>query len=167
MPDIKTPLQDGIEYKSEVISRICGFQPVIGLLIDDANVDIDSDEAYTAMEQNIYDYNYIDGVVKRSDAFIMVDADMIAAMTGTMNAWEVYVQVVCEKNYVALDSKKFKGWKGNRLDNLTYQIDKLLNGTRIFGIGRLTLQSCTTAVVPDSFSSKMLTYRVEEFRRER
>lgn len=167
MPEIKTPLQDGIEYKAEVISRICASQSVIGLLIDDADVDIDSDAAYAALEQNMFDYNYIDGTVKRSDAFIMVDADMVAATSGTMNAWEVYIQVVCEKNYVPLSGKKFKGWKGNRLDNLVFQIDKLLNGSHIFGIGRLSLQSCTTAVVPDSFSSKLLTYRVEEFRRER
>lgn len=167
MADIKAPLQDGIEYKAEVISRLCSAQPVIGLLIDDTDVDIDSDEAYEAMDHNVYDYNYIDGTVKRSDAFIMVDADMVAVTSGTMNVWEVYVQVVCEKNYVPLSGKKSKGWKGNRLDNLTFQIDKLLNGTRMFGIGKLALQSCTTAVVPDSFSSKLLTYRVEEFRRER
>lgn len=167
MAEIKAPLQDGIDYKAEVISRLCSAQPVIGLLIDNVDVDIDSDEAYRAMAYNVYDYNYIDGTVKRSDAFIMVDADMVAVTSSTMNAWELYVQVVCEKNYVPLSGKKFKGWKGNRLDNLVFQIDKLLNGTRAFGIGRLTLQSCTTAVVPDSFSSKLLTYRVEEFRRER
>lgn len=167
MPDIKTPLQDGIEYKSEVISRICACQPVIGLLVDDGNADIDSDEAYAATEQRLYDHNYVDGTVQLSDAFVMVDADMIAATSGTMNAWEIYVQVVCEKNHMKLDSRKFKGVKGNRLDNLTFEIDKLLNGTRMFGIGRLALQSCTTAMVPDSFASKLLTYRVEEFRRER
>lgn len=167
MAELKAPLQDGIEYKAEVISRLCASQPVISLLADEADIDLDGDEAYATMEQNIFDFNYVPGVVKRGVGYIMVDADMIAAPSGTMNAWELYVQVVCEKNYVPLSGKKFKGWKGNRLDNLTFQIDKLLNGTRMFGIGKLALQSCTTAVVPDSFSSKLLTYRVEEFRRER
>lgn len=167
MSNVKAPLQDGIDYKSEIIAQICAAQPVIALLLDDPSADIDSDAAYAVTEKNIFDYDYISRTVERSDAFIMVDADMIAATSGSMNAWEVYVQIVCHKQYVALNPKRFKGIKGNRTDNLTNQIDLLLNGKRFFGIGRLVLQSCKTAVVPDDFTSKLLTYRVEEFRRER
>lgn len=167
MSEKKPPLQDGIDYKSEVIAQICTAQPVIALLTDSPTIDIDSDEAYEVTEKNVFDYNYISRTVERSDAFIMVDADMIAATSGSMNAWELYVQVVCHKDYVPLSSRKFKGVKGNRLDNLVFEIDRLINGTRYFGIGKLSLQSCKTAVVPDSFSSKLLTYRIEEFRRER
>lgn len=167
MPNNKPPLWDGIEYKSSVITRLCSSQPLLGLLADDPGLDIDSDRAYRVTDECIFDFNYIDRTVERSDAFIMIDADMIAPTSGTMNEWDLYVQVVCHKGFVALDSKKFKGIRGNRTDNIICQIDQLLNGTRIFGIGRLTLQSCTVAVVPDSFTSKLLTYRVEEFRRER
>lgn len=167
MLEVRPPLQDGIDYKSEVISQICNAQPVLALLTNNPTIDVDSDEAYAVTEKNVFDYDYISRTVERSDAFIMVDADMITVTSGTMNAWEVYVQVVCHKDYVPLSAKKFKGVKGNRLDNLTFQVDQLLNGTRYFGIGRLKLQSCKTATVPDSFSSKLLIYRVEEFRRER
>ena len=55
----KPPLQDGIEYKSEVIAQICTAQPVIALLTDNPSIDIDSDEAYETTEKNVFDYNYI------------------------------------------------------------------------------------------------------------
>ena len=167
MPEYRPPLQDGIDYKAAVISSICASQAVIGLLVDDPAVDIDGDRAYRATDECVFDYNYIARTVERSGAFMKVDAEMINPTSGTMNAGEVYVQVVCHKGYVALDPKKFKGVKCNRTDNLVNQIDMLLNGTRLFGIGRLSLQSCGISVVPDSFTSKMLTYRVEEYRRER
>lgn len=167
MPDVKTPLQDGIDYKAGVIAQLCNSQEVVGLLANNPSIDIESEEAYKFLDDCIYDFNYISKTVERSDAFVMIDADMIAPTSGSMNAWELYVQVVCYKEYVPLDHKIFRGVKGNRCDNLAFQIDKLLNGSRLFGIGRLTLQSATTAVVPDSFTSKLLTYRVEEFRRER
>lgn len=167
MSELRPPLQDGIDYKAEVISQICSSQDVIGLLLDNPSIDIDSDEAYSATEKNIFDFDYISRTVERSDAFIMVDADMIEATSGSMNAWELYVQIVCHKKYVPLDPQKFRGVKGNRTDNLTNQVDLLLNGKRLFGIGRLALQCCKTATVPDDFTSKLLVYRVEEFRKER
>lgn len=167
MPNMRPPLQDGIDYKAAVISQICSSTSVLGLLVNDPQLDIDSDEAYRAADECIFDYNYIDRTVERSDAFIMVETEMVQPISGTMNDWKLYVQAVCHKGYVPLDPKKFKGVKGNRNDNLVYQIDRLLNGVSLFGIGFLELESCSPAVVPDSFTSKMLTYRIKEFRRER
>lgn len=162
-----TPLQDGVEYKAEVISRIASCQKVVDLLLDKPGTDLESSETYTALDNTLFDYNYIDKTVERSDAFVMVDADMVEASTSSFNTWELFVQVVCHKDYVRLNAKKFKGVKGNRRDVLTYEIDKLLNGTDLFGVGKLELIECVTAVVPDSFTSKLLTYQIKETRRER
>lgn len=163
----KTFLDDGIRYKSEVIKQICQSQPTIGLIGNDPNIDITSEKASEIMDNNIYDFNYVSKTIERADAFIMVDTDMVGPTSGTMNNWELYVQVVCHKDFVPLDSSIFKGVSGNRLDNLAGEVDSLLNGTRLFGIGQLELSSCVTASVPDAFSSKLLTYRINEFRRER
>lgn len=163
----KTPLQDGVEYKAEVISRIVSSQRVVELLLDKPGVDLESVETFTALDNTIFDFDYIDRTVERSDAFIMVDADMVSPASASFNTWELYVQIVCHKGYVRMDPKKFKGTKGNRRDVLVNEIDKLLNGTDMFGVGDLELLTCVTSVVPDSFTSKMLTYRIKEPRRER
>lgn len=168
MPEIfKTPLQDCIDYKAKVIAELIASQTVVGLLLDDPNIDMYGERATDSLSECIFDFDYIDRTVEHSHAFVMVEADMISPTSGSFNQWEIYVQIVCHKDYVDLKPSVFKGVRGNRRDNLMCEIDKLLNGSKILGIGRLELKSAVTSMVPDSFTSKMLTYRVVEPRRER
>lgn len=162
-----TYLDDLINYKHNVIGRIAASKEIVGLLLNDPDVDMESDAAYDIVGNNIYDYDYVDHTVERADAYIMVDSEMIYPTSGTMNKWYVYVQVVCEKSYNPLNHRIFKGVKGNRRDNLAREIDLLINGTYDFGIGPMELRTVNTAAVPDAFTSVLLTYEVHDYRRER
>ena len=166
MPDTR-PLDDMTRYKEAIIRKIAASQKVIGLLVNDPMIDMDSDEANDIIDRNIFDYDYIDRTVQRSDAYIMVDSELDYPTSGTMNQWRVYVQIVCAKTFNSMDHKIFKGVSGNRRDNLAQEIDALLNGERFIGIGDLELLSAAPATVPDTFTSMLLTYRVHDFRRER
>lgn len=166
MPDTR-PLDDMTLYKEAIIRKIASSQKVIGLLVNDPMIDMDSDEANDIIDRNIFDYDYIDRTVQRSDAYIMVDSELDYPTSGTMNQWRVYVQIVCAKAFNSMDHKIFKGVSGNRRDNLAQEIDALLNGERFIGIGDLELLSAAPANVPDTFTSMLLTYRVHDFRRER
>lgn len=166
MPDTR-PLDDMTLYKEAIIRKIASSQKVIGLLVNDPSIDMDSDEANDIIDRNIFDYDYIDRTVQRSDAYIMVDSELDYPTSGTMNQWRVYVQIVCAKSFNSMDHKIFKGVSGNRRDNLAQEIDALLNGERFIGIGDLELLSAAPASVPDTFTSMLLTYRVHDFRRER
>ena len=166
MPDTR-PLDDMTLYKEAIIRKIAASQKVIGLLVNDPMIDMDSDEANDIIDRNIFDYDYIDRTVQRSDAYIMVDSELDYPTSGTMNQWRVYVQIVCAKTFNSMDHKIFKGVSGNRRDNLAQEIDALLNGERFIGIGDLELLSAAQATVPDKFNSILLTYRVHDFRRER
>ena len=166
MPDTR-PLDDMTLYKEAIIRKIAASQKVIGLLVNDPMIDMDSDEANDIIDRNIFDYDYIDRTVQRSDAYIMVDSELDYPTSGTMNQWRVYVQNVCAKTFNSMDHKIFKGVSGNRRDNLAQEIDALLNGERFIGIGDLELLSAAPATVPDTFTSMLLTYRVHDFRRER
>ena len=166
MPDTR-PLDDMTLYKEAIIRKIAASKNVIGLLVNDPMIDMDSDEANDIIDRNIFDYDYIDRTVQRSDAYIMVDSELDYPTSGTMNQWRVYVQIVCAKTFNSMDHKIFKGVSGNRRDNLAQEIDALLNGERFIGIGDLELLSAAPATVPDTFTSMLLTYRVHDFRRER
>lgn len=158
-----TYLDDLINYKHTVIKSLADDQGVVGLLLNDPHVDMESDAAYDVVGNVIFDFDYVDRTVQRTDAYIMVDAEMVNPTSGTMHMWRLYVQVVCEKGYNKLDHKIFKGVRGNRRDNLARQIDLLINGRRDFGIGELELHSVTTATVPDTFTSVLLTYTIHDF----
>ena len=163
----KTYLDELVEYPAKAIQKIGTTKDVVSLLTDNATVDMDSDEANDIIDRNIFDYDYIDRTVQRSDAYIMVDSELDYPTSGTMNQWRVYVQIVCAKTFNSMDHKIFKGVSGNRRDNLAQEIDALLNGERFIGIGDLELLSAAPATVPDTFTSMLLTYRVHDFRRER
>lgn len=167
MSEYTTFLDDLIGYKEAVIRKITQSATVIGLLLDDPSVDMTSDAANDIIDRNIFDFDYVDRTIQRSDAYIMVDSELDRPTSGTMNQWYLFVQVVCSKTYNTLDHKLFKGVNGNRRDNLAKQIDLLLNGERFIGIGRLELVSVAPASVPDTFTSMLMTYRVVDFRRER
>lgn len=162
-----TYLDELIDYKDSIVKRLAQSQDVVGLLLNDPNVDMESDAAYDIVGNNIYDFDYVDKTVERDDAYIMVDAEMVSPSSGSFNKWCLYVQIVCSKKYNRLDGKLFKGLKGNRRDNLARQIDVLLNGATGFGVGRLDLYSASPAQVPDTFTSILLTYDIQEFRHER
>lgn len=163
----KTYLDDIIEFKYAVIKSITSSKKVMGLLLNDPNIDLDGDDALDALKNNIFDFDYVDRTIQRSDAFIMVDTEMVKPSSGSMNVWHVYIQIVSEKGYNALDKKIFKGVKGNRKDNIAREVDLLLNGRDDFGIGKLTLKSVSPSTVPESFTSTLLTYVISDFREER
>lgn len=159
---VETHLDELIDFSSNIISKLANSQEIVNLIVDKPNADIygaDGDEARAHM----YDYDYIDETQTSAGAFVMVDVDMVAADSGTIKEMDIYVQVAVSKTFMRLDPKKFKGIKGNRRDNIVRQIDLILNGSREFGIGKIQLISARTSIVPTSFTSKMLTYRVYDF----
>lgn len=162
-----TYLDDLISYKENVIKALTSSQEIMGLLANDPKIDLEGEEAENLVERNFFDYDYIDGTLERHDAYIMVDAELVQPTSGTFNKWYLYVQVVCAKSFNDVDKKLFRGLKGNRRDNLSRYADVLLNGSRDYGVGRLTLLSAAPANVPDKFTSFLLTYEIQGFRDER
>lgn len=159
---VETHLDQLIEFSSNIIAQLANSPEIVALITDNPEPDVDGVDGEKARE-HMYDYDYIDETQTSAGAFIMVDVDMTAADSSTIKDLAIYVQVVVSKTYMRLDPKKFKSVKGNRRDNLVRQIDLILNGSRDFGIGKMQIASARTAIVPTSFTSKMLTYRVYDF----
>lgn len=163
---IQTHLDQLIDYTSNVIIALVNSPTVVGLMLDKPNPDVDGEDGDTARSQ-MFDYDYVDETNLKATAYILVDADMVAAPTDAVKDMELYVQVIINKSYMKLNTKTWKGRKGNRRDNLAREIDLLLRGSRDFGIGRLQLVSARTANVPSAFTSKLLTYRIPDFAKDR
>lgn len=163
---VQTHLDELINYSSQIITALMNSPEVVGLIVDKQAADVTEEDMDRAREQ-MFDYDYIDETTQEAKAYIMVDVDMVASPTGTIKDIEVYVQIAVSKTYQKLNTRTFKGVRGNRRDNLARQIDLLINGRRDFGIGKLQLTSARTANVPSSFTSKLLTYRSSDFAKNR
>lgn len=160
-------LDEIIDYKNNVINTIASSQPIVGLILDDPNINMERDKAYSVYDNNLFDYNYVDDTQMQASALIMVEVEVPRISTDTVKDMVLYVQVVVSKDYMTLKPSIFKGIKGNRRDNIVRQVDLLLDGSRGFGIGKLKLESVVIANVPDGYTSTMLTYTVPDFARDR
>lgn len=160
-------LDEVIDYKGKIINLLANSKEVVGLLLSNPNIDMTSPEAYAVRDNNMYDYDYVDETLTIAKPIIMVEAEVPNMSSPTMKNISVYVQIVVPKTMMKIDGKIFKGVKGNLKDNLARQIDLILNDNNFFGIGGLNTDSLRLAVVPDTLTSTMLTYRTVNFAKNR
>lgn len=153
-----------VEYPSKALHCIGTDATIVRLLTDNPNIDMESEEADDVFNTSLFDYVYVDGTTTEATAYICVEAETSKSPTLAMQNMKLYVTVICHKQFMKIDSEKFKGMIGNRRDNLVRYIDKLLNGSDIFGIGALVLENAHTVAAPTGFTARELTYAVPDFR---
>lgn len=161
---IDTYLDEFVEYPVKALHVIGTDNTVVSLLTNNPQIDMDSDEADSVFERYLFDYGYVDGTTGESEAYICVEAEVSSVPTPTIKDMKVYVTVFCHKQYMKIDTSKFKGMIGNRRDNLVRYVDKLLNGSEMFGIGQLKLDYARTIPAPIGFTARELSYTVHEFK---
>lgn len=160
----RTYLDELVEYPAKVLSRIGTNETIVSLLLDNWDIDPDSDEADSVFDEYLFDYLYVDGTSAESKAYICVEAELNKNGSSTMQDFRLYVTVICHKGYMKLDPARCKGMIGNRRDNLVRAIDLILSGSSLVGIGSLTLMSVRTVPSPAGFTTRELTYKVSDFK---
>lgn len=131
----------------------------MALLSNDPNYDPDSDDA-AQYEERVKDHDYVDDTTLTANAYIVIESELVSLDSTTMATMYVYVNVIISKKYMDMNPKVFKGYKGNRRDNIAMAVHQLLENNRDFGIGDLRLISATIGSVPTGFTSRVLTYKV-------
>ena len=160
-----TPLDELVEYKNQIVNLIENSQDIMSLLVGTQDIDMNSNEVYAAYDKQIFDYSFIMDTQLTEAVFLLIETETRRRATSTCKDMEVFIQVICHKDSMKLTG--FKGVKGNRRDNLSRQIAKLLEGSRHFGIGELQLTECYAVNVPSPYSSTMLVFKTPEFARGR
>jgi len=161
-----TNLDEIIEYINKVAIALSTSQEVVSLITNDPAT---PPEDVDLIGSHIFDYDYVDDTTVETSAFICLDVEIPRVQNENIKDIELKVFIICHKNYMRLDSKVFKGRRGNRRDNLSREIDALLQGNKSFGIGKLNLEAFDTITVPPRYTGKMLRYNVSDFniRRDR
>ena len=162
-----TFLDELVEYPVKALHCIGTDPTVVKLLTDNPDIEMESEDADEVFEKFLFDYIYVDGTTTEAAAYVCVEAETAKSPTPTMQNMKLYVTVICHKQFMKVDATKFKGMIGNRRDNLVRYVDKLLNGSDIFGIGALTLENAHTVAAPTGFTARELTYTVPDFRNKK
>lgn len=164
-PPYETYVDQIIEYKEKVIDLLGNCPEIVALILDDPDVDMESDEAAEVFEKYLWDYQYVDETVQTAKAYIMVEAARTGDNNSTIQDFSLFVEIAASSEYVKLDHKKFVGMSGNRIDNLARFVDHCLNGSRDFGIGKLKPKDIRPVSTPKNFRGIMLTYSPVDFGR--
>lgn len=161
---VNTPLDEIIDYKDTAIKKMLASQDIMSLLFDTPNIDMESDEVYNARKQHFFDYGINPNTIQADTVSIYVQSSMINRINANFKGMAMTISIVCNAGYIELDKKKFKGIKGNRIDNIARQIVVALDDDdQEFGIGELTLTQCRPVNVPKGYTAVELAYEVDDF----
>jgi len=161
----KSFVDELVEFPAQTLRAIGTDEVVLKLLTNNPDLDLDSDEADEVFDKYLFDYGYVDSTTQEAEAYIMVEAEIDSRPTETVRNMNLYVTVMCHKKYMKLDGEKFPGLIGNRRENLVRHIDRLLNGSTMFGVGKLTLESIRVVPAPSGFTAREITYKIPDIQR--
>lgn len=160
----KTYLDELVEYPAKALQKISANKEIIALLVNVGVDKVTEDDVDKALDDFIFDYEYVDNTITQASAYIWAEADVPVVSNKQIKGMKLYITVACNKKYMKLNTKTFSGIVGNRRDNLVRCIDKILSGSDIFGIGVLTLNSVRTLTSSNpSFTLRELCYNVPDF----
>lgn len=159
----KTYLDQLVEYPAEIIKKISEDKYCVGFLMNKAFVEVNEDDLEKALDENIFDYQYVDETAEKSCAYIWVEIEVSRVENSRIKDIKLYVTVVCHKDFMKLNHKVYKGVIGNRRDNIVRYVDKLLNGKSFAGIGAFALKSVKTVSPNSNFTGRLLSYDISDF----
>lgn len=159
----ETYIDEIVEYPAKVIQKIGGSKHCIGLLTNKPFEGLNQDDYDKALDEFIYDYPYVDSTTQTAASYIWVEVDVPSVSNRQIKNLKIYVTVACHKEFMKIDDEIFPGVMGNRRDNLARYIDRLLNFSTIYGIGRLSLNSIRSSLPSAKFVFKELEYDVPDF----
>lgn len=156
------------EYKHKVASILANDDNIIEILLGDVQEDEDTDELLlgnnVTSKGHIYEFEYVPEINETTDTFICMETTVASAPTDTAYRIYLYVFPYCHKKIMM--SYKKAGMAGTKADILATYIDRKLNGSKDFGIGRVRLVSNDVYKPIANYYGRCLIYEVVDFNRK-
>lgn len=148
-------LEEFTTYKQTLMKAICTSEPIVKLLKSDLD-----DESITGRDMRysrIFPYNYVPLTIERATTFVCFTVT-------APNVRNDYISDLYLSVYVFTHQDIMRTENGMRTDLLVSEIDKLLNGSTDYGLGKVSLQSCDVMAVPcRGYSGLCTIYKVKDF----
>lgn len=149
-------LQDFYDYKNRFMKDLL-TTPEIVKLIDPALEDMSDAKklAYTQiMPSEFYPETIEDGKV-----YLCFDVDVTKVYSSTLYSLNLNIWIFVHKSLMRLPEG------GVRSDKLCSEIDKKINGSLFYGLGKLDLVSAKRFAPMSDYCGKVLVYQADEFNR--
>lgn len=143
------------EWKDIAISRFLGDEDIL-MALDVTDDEIEEGLTY----KRVFPHLYIPDTVEETSSFINVEVRVPdISSSGVWVYPELIVDVIVHQNKMKLD---IPGISATRADYLSQLIDRELNGSMDFGVGKLVLVSNEPGSVNDKFRFRRLTFEAQD-----
>lgn len=149
-------LDELFDYKNQLMDDMLTNEQIIRLLSDDGKT-LASPE--TLMYSQVFPYEYVPDVVEHGQTFICCEVDIKDVVNKTFLVPVLYIWVFTHKSKVRLPGG------GVRTDKLSSEITKIINGSRMYGLGELNLQSAKRFSPIGDYQGRILTFYTKDFNR--
>lgn len=149
-------LDEFFDYKNQLVDDILTNESIVKLMSDDgATVSAPESLMYT----QVFPYEFVPNVTEHGQTFICCEVDIKEVINKTFLVPSLYIWVFTHKSKVRLPGG------GIRIDKLTSEITKIINGSRMYGLGELNLQSAKRFSPITDYQGRTLTFYARDFNR--
>lgn len=149
-------LDELFDYKNQLMDDMLTNEQIIRLLSDDGKT-LTTPEALVYTQ--VFPYEYVPDVVEHGQTFICCEVDIKDVVNKTFLVPVLYIWVFTHKSKVRLPGG------GVRTDKLSSEITKIINGSRMYGLGELNLQSAKRFSPIGDYQGRILTFYTKDFNR--
>ena len=148
-------LEEFTSYKQTLMQAICTSDSIVRLL--KLETDPEDITGRDMRYDRIFPYNYVPLVTQNAKTFVCFIVTAPSVRDGIVSDLQLTVFVFTHQDIMRTD-------RGMRTDLLVSEIDKLLNGSTKYGLGKVKLKACDVLQVPvRGYSGLYSVYTVKDF----
>lgn len=149
-------LDELFDYKNQLMDDMLTNAKILELLSDDCAQNTKPEEY---IYSQVFPYEYVPDTVEHGQTFICCEVDIGDVRNKTFLNPRIYVWVFTHKSKVRLP----RG--GIRMDKLSSEIVKTINGSRMYGLGTLNLVSVKRFSPVTDYQGRILVFDAKDYNR--
>lgn len=154
--DYLVGLDELFDYKNHMMDDLLTNTDIVKLMSDDGKTEVAPE---TLMYTQVFPYEFVPDVTEHGQTFICCEVDIKEVLNKTYLVPALYIWVFTHKSKVRLPGG------GVRTDKLSSIITSIINGSRMYGLGELNLQSAKRFSPITNYQGRILTFYAKDFNR--
>lgn len=148
--------EDVPKYRDTIMESICKCDAITDLIRPQDQPDM---KATSMPYKYIFPYGKIIDKTTDTGVYICFDVIVPRVINGAFTDFRIDFWIIAHE-------RRMRTKKGLVTDLLTIELDKLINGSRAFGLGKVELKTWDSFTPADGFHGRSLIYRTVDFNRE-
>lgn len=146
-------LEEFYDYKNQLVGDMLTNEEIVKLI----NEEIPFSKAESLAYSQVFPYEFVPETAQEGKTFVCCDVDIQKADKETFYYPIIYVWVFSHKSRLRLPEG------GVRTDKLCSEICKAINGSRMYGLGKLDLYSVRRFALMTDYQGKCLVFHAKDF----